>query len=62
MPGSPAVSRAVICAVAASQRWRREASSYSRAFSIATPAAAARATTISSSATVKSPPPTFSVR
>ena len=55
-------SRPVISAVAASQRSRRAASSWSRAFSMATPAAVASAVTIRSSWSEKSPSPTFSVR
>ena len=56
------ISALVISARASSQRPRRAASSASRAFSIATPAAAASATTMRSSCSLKSLPSSFSVR
>ncbi|CNG43762.1 Uncharacterised protein [Mycobacterium tuberculosis] len=59
VPDSSAVE---ISADASSHRSRRRVSSYSRAFSIATPAAVASAVTTTSSSSSKAPPPAFSVR
>jgi hypothetical protein len=53
---------ALICALARFHPSRRRAASYSLAFSMATPAAVARASTTASSCSSKAPPPRFSVR
>ena len=58
----PDSSRWLTSLVARSQRCWRRASSYSRALSIATPAAAASAMSRASSSSSKSAPPCFSVR
>jgi hypothetical protein len=59
---TPPDSEPVISAVACSHSSRRAPSSYRRAFSMTTPAAAASATTMASSCSVKSACPAFSLR
>jgi hypothetical protein len=59
---APPSSIALTSREASSQRSRMRVSSNSRAFSIATPAAAARPCSTTSSSDVNSPAPSFSVR